>query len=58
METAPEYTEDDQILALVDTLRQDVMTVLSPRLAYHIDIACRLITSYRLRERAREVRGE
>lgn len=58
METAPEYLESDVIFALVETLRQDVMAVLAPRLAYHVDIACRLITSYRLRERAREVRGE
>jgi hypothetical protein len=51
-ETTPEYRrEDDQILALVETLRQEVMSVLAPRLAYHVDIACRLIEGYRLRER-------
>lgn len=50
-ETAPDYREDDQILALVQTLRADVQSVLAPRLADQVELACRLITTYRLRER-------
>ena len=62
-ETTPEYREDDQILALVETLRTDVQPVLSAKLAYHVDLACRLIEGYRLRERraaavARVMNGE
>jgi hypothetical protein len=55
-ETAPEYREDDQILVLAETLRQEVMSVLAPRLAYHVDLAARLIEGYRLRERHAKAR--
>ncbi len=52
-ETAPKHREgeDDQILSLVETLRADVMPVLAPKLAYHVDLACKLITMYRLKDR-------
>jgi hypothetical protein len=50
-ETAPEYREDDQILSHVQTVRQRVMPILAPRLADEIEILCRLVTTYRLKER-------
>jgi hypothetical protein len=53
-ETAPEYREDDQILALVDRLRADVLPVLAPRLAEQVDALCRLVVRYRLQERKRQ----
>jgi hypothetical protein len=53
-----EETEKDQVLRVAEALRREVMPVLAPSLAYHVDLAQRLLQSYRMRERYRAARQE